>query len=367
MNFLKNIFGKKDNPLKSYSDFWNWFSQHEKDFFNVVSSRKGSKEIEKGFFDKLSPKLRELKDGYFYLTGMFDDDAVELVLTADGNAKNIVFVEELVKAAPNIAGWKFTALKPAMEIKDVNISMAGYEFNGNNLKFYATEFEEYPDEIEITIVHNDLTEENRKQITNGIYIFLDNYLGELDFVNNIDTLKIVGTQQAEKELIPISKLKDFLTWRQKEFIEKYEGARYDTENDGHSILEAEFESGNKLFAVVNTDLLSWDSKASHPWISVLTLKYDGSNNNGMPSDNDYKLLDKIQDEIMQELKDIDGYLNIGRQTAKGEREIYFACRDFRKPSKVLYKVEQDYSDSFEIEYDIYKDKYWQSFERFNEN
>lgn len=366
MSFLKSIFGKKGYPVKSYSDFWNWFSQHEKDFFNVVSSRKGSKEIEKGFFDKLSPKLEELKDGYFYLTGMFDDNTVELVLTADGNTKNIVFVEELVKAAPNIAGWKFTALKTAMEIKDVNISMAGYEFNSSNLNFYATAFEEYPDEIEITIVHNDLTEENRKQLTNGIYIFLDNYLGELDFVNNIDTLKIVGTQQAEKELIQISKLKDFLTWRQKEFREKYKGVRYDTENDGHSTLEAELESGNKLFAVINTDLLNWDSKASHPWVSVLTLKYDGSKSNGMPSDNEYKLLDKIQDEIMQELKDIDGYLNIGRQTANGEREIYFACRDFRKPSKIFYEVQQKYSDSFEIEYDIYKDKYWQSFERFND-
>jgi hypothetical protein len=366
MSFLKNIFSKKDEPIKSYSDFWNWFSKHEKDFYNVVSSRKGSKEIEKGFFDKLSPKLRELKDGYFYLTGMFDDNTVELVLTADGNTKNIVFVEDLVKAAPNIAGWKFTALKPAMEIEDVNISMAGYEFTGNNLNFYATEFEEYPDEIEVTIVHNDLTEENKNQITNGVYIFLDNYLGELAFVNNIDTLKVIGLQQAEKELVPISKLKDFLTWRQKEFIEKYEGVRYDTENDGHSTLEAELESGNKLFAVINTDLLNWDSKASHPWISILTLKYDGTKSNGMPSDSEYKLLDKIQDEIMGELKDIDGYLNIGRQTANGEREIYFACRDFRKPSKIFYKVQQKYSDSFEIEYDIYKDKYWQSFERFND-
>ena len=117
---------------------------------------------------------------------------------------------------------------------------------------------------------------------------------------------------------------------------------------------------------INTDLLSWDSKASHPWISILTLKYDGAKSNGMPSDNEYKLLDKIQDEIMGELKDIDGYLNIGRQTANGEREIYFACRDFRKPSKIFYEVQQKYSDRFEIEYDIYKDKYWQSFERFNE-
>jgi hypothetical protein len=148
--------------------------------------------------------------------------------------------------------------------------------------FYANEFAEYPDEIDITIVHNDLTEENKTQIRNGTYIFLDNYLGELDFVNNIDNVEImhndnvtaIGKHEAQKELVPIAKLKDFLIWGQKEFIEKYEGVRYDTENDSYSVLEAELESGNTLVAVINTELLNWDSKASHSWISLLILKYN---------------------------------------------------------------------------------------------
>ena len=364
MSFLKNIFKTKDEPIKSYADFWAWFQKNEKDFFNVV---KNHKDIEKGFFNLLSPKLGELKNGYFYLTGMYDDNTAELVLTADGNTKNIVFVEELVKAAPKFAGWKFTALKPALDIKDVSIEMGGYKFNNDNLTFYANELKDYPDEIDVTIVHSDLTEENKKQILNGTYIFLDNYLGELDFLNTIDNLTTIGKNEAQKELVPIDKLKDFLDWRQKEFIEKYEGVRYDTENDTYSILEAELESGNNLIAVINTELLNWDSKASHPWIAVLTLKYDGSNNNGMPNEKDHKLLTTIEEEIMQELKDFDGFLNIGRQTAKEERDIYFACKDFRKPSKVFFEIQQKYSESFKMEYDIYKDKYWQSFERFNSN
>jgi hypothetical protein len=69
--------------------------------------------------------------------------------------------------------------------------------------------------------------------------------------------------------------------------------------------------------------------------------------------------------IMHELKDVDGYLNVGRQTSEGEREIYFACKDFRKPSKVFFNTQKKHPDNFEIEYDIYKDKYWKTFERFN--
>ncbi|HMH23641.1 MAG TPA: hypothetical protein VK563_17765 [Puia sp.] len=117
MGFLKDIFARKEEQIKSYSDFWAWFKTKEKDFFKVV---KNQKDIEKSFFDKLSPRLEELKDGYFYLTGMYDDNTVELVLTADGDTKNIVFVEELVAAAPQIDGWRFTALKPALDSKDVS-------------------------------------------------------------------------------------------------------------------------------------------------------------------------------------------------------------------------------------------------------
>ena len=88
MNFLKNIFAKKDNAIKSYEDFWDWFQKSEKVFFNTVKHRQN---IEKEFFDKLSPKLHELKEGFFFLTGMLNENTVELIITADGNIKNIVF------------------------------------------------------------------------------------------------------------------------------------------------------------------------------------------------------------------------------------------------------------------------------------
>jgi hypothetical protein len=56
-------------------------------------------------------------------------------------------------------------------------------------------------------------------------------------VTTIDNLKIISKEEAQKELIPVEKLKAYLTWRQKEFIEKYEGVRRNTENDNYSILK----------------------------------------------------------------------------------------------------------------------------------
>ncbi len=364
MSFLKNIFSKKDSAIKSYKDFWDWFQNSERTFSYVVKQHQN---IEKDFFDRVSPKLNELKDGFFLLTGMFDKDTVELIITADGVIKNIAFVEELISAAPTINGWKFTALKPAMDIKNVSIGMAGYKFSADNLYFVSNELAAYPDEIDITIVHEDYNQENKDVIARGSLIFLDNYLGELEFVTNIDNLKFVGKRDVNQELVPIAKLKDFLIWRQKEFVEKYEGVRHNTEGDNYSMLEAQLENGNPLIAVINTDILDWENKASHPWILEVEIAYNGESRNGMPDEIAYPLLNEIEDEITGELKDFEGYLNIGRQTANGSREIYFACKEFRKPSKVLYHIQNVYADRIKVSYNIYKDKYWQSFNRFINN
>lgn len=355
---IKNLFEKNDAPIQTNEDFWNWFQQNEKKFHKIVKE-KGN--LEEEFFDILSAKLDELKEGYYYLTGMLDDKTVELVFTADGDIKNIPFVEELVSSAPDIKNWTFTALKSA---SDMSIEMAGFKFNGDNLSFFYSEDAEYPDEIKITVVHQDLTEENKDMVIRGSYIFLDNYIGELNFATTIDHIQVVGPEHAQEEMIPISKLSNFLNWREKEFIEKYEGIRHNTAEDNCVILEATLENGDPLIALINTDLLEWDGKASHPWILTVEIKYSEVMENGLPGPDTYNKLNDFEEEVLAELKDFEGYLNIGRQTAQGIRDIFFACKNFRKPSKVLYQLEQKHQKSFDINYEIYKDKYWQSFNRF---
>ena len=69
MGFLQNLFSKKDDPINSYADFWKWFAKHEKSFHNAVKS---GKNIPGKFFDRLEPALAQVKDGIFYLTGMYN-------------------------------------------------------------------------------------------------------------------------------------------------------------------------------------------------------------------------------------------------------------------------------------------------------
>jgi hypothetical protein len=360
VSFLKDLFSKKEEPIQTYADFWNWFLRNERSFHKTI---KNHNNIEEDFFNKLSPKLDALHEGYFFLTGMLDDNTAELILTADGAIKNIVFVEELVQTAPNIPGWKFTSLKPSLDISNVRIQMNDHVFDSDTLWFYSNDLEAYPDQIDITVVHRDYSEKDKSTIINGTYIFLDNYIGELNSVTTIDSVEIIAKDQAKKELVPIEKLKAFLLWRQKEFVEKYEGTLQEDETSEFAVLEAELNKGGKLVATINRDVLDWEKKASHPWIAVMKIPYDGRSRNGMPDDETYQMLGNIEDKVQEQLSVADGHIYIGRQSADNEREVYFACKDFRKPSKVLDQMATDHP-GMNITYDIYKDKYWRSFERF---
>jgi hypothetical protein len=262
MGFLKKIFGGKEQAtVKSYDDFWNWFKKQEQSFFKTVKTHHKVDEL---FLSRLTPLLQQLNDDFYCVTGMADDDTAELIITTDGTVKDFVFAEEFIAAAPSMKGWKFTALKPPCDIESMGIKMNDHDFDDSNISFYSNDHEEYPDEIDITLVHKDYTEENKETITSGSLIYLDNMLGEYNTAIMLDTVQVEGPSSGNSELIPIEKLQGYLLWRQKEFVEKYDGVRYGTEEDSYTTMEAEDEEGLPVFAIVNQDLINWDAKASHP-------------------------------------------------------------------------------------------------------
>ncbi|MCJ7933461.1 MAG: DUF695 domain-containing protein [Chryseobacterium sp.] len=348
---------------KQYKDFWDWFLTKEKKFYEVV--KEGEQEsIEKDFFDVIAPKLNLIKDGCYFLTGMSDSTIAELIITVDGDITNIAFAEELIEAAPTLDRWKFTALKPAIDIQKVSVSMGDYHFSKDNISFYSNEIDDYQDEIDLVFVYHG-SAENKDAVTTGVCIFLDNFLGELNFATQIDTFTVIGIDQAEKELVPIEKLQDFLLWREREFTEKYKSVKRTDAEDEFSILRADLGNGRPLIACINMHLLTYDAKASYPWIAVLTFHYNGEHNDGLPEKEDFEKLSDIEDQAVEELKK-DGYLYIGRESADNIKESYFAGKDFRKISKVFNTIKQN-NPEYKISVRIFKDKYWQYFKYYTAN
>ncbi len=356
--FTKN---QEEKPIKSYADFWNWFKTHEKEFYKTVKS---GKNIEEKFFDQLSPKLNQLIEGLYFTTGMSDENTAELIITADGIVKNIVFAEELIKAAPTLPHWKFTALKPAHSIENVRIEMGDYFFEKENLFFYAIDHPDYPDMVDIVFVHHDYNEENTDVISNGTLIFIDHFLGELNFITLIDHFSLVSKQEATHELIPIEKLKSYLIWREKEFIEKYNTIDLDKNAITFSQMSTTLNNGKPLLAIIGTSLLDWEYKASHPWMLYLDLTYDG-NENGMPDQETLDQIYRLEDEISKKLEATNQTIYLGRETADNLRTSFFACQDFREPSKIVYEFQKNYSGTMKLTYEIGNDKYWRSLEKYH--
>lgn len=364
MGLFNKLFSKKNTPLETtYTEFWNWFQHHEADFFQRV---KNQDEVELRFFDRMSEKIGNLLKTRSYLTGMLDEHTAHLIFSADGNIADMVFAEDLVAAAPHLPNWKFEALKPAMPKEDFSIHLGDQKFGPDNLHFYYEEHPNLPDYIDITVVHDYFTPENSDAVTRGTFIFLDNYLGELNFATTIDHMRVIGKEDATNELIPISKLADFLKWREKEFVEKYEGPYPDAETENHAVLQTQAENGLPLLFVMNIELLNWDNKPSHPWILQIEIPYDGKKNEGMPGTRDYERMNQIEDEIHASLTRSGGHLNLGRKTGNNLREVYMACKDFREASRLLSKIAAVHRGSYSITYEFYKDKYWNSFQGFRQ-
>lgn len=368
MGFFEKLFSKKSSEnsknqtIESFEDFWKWFSLHSDEFYQIIVQ---GNEIETKFFDPLSQALGQINKHIYYLVGINSNNKAELIFTAEGVVKHFPIVEKLVSLAPQMEKWDFITHKPASDMNRYGIKMGDYSFSEEKIQFFVTNHEAYPDLIDINLVYSDYSDEDKEVIINGCFIYLDNFLGELTFASVVDDIRLVASVEPGTELIPISKLKEYLVWREKEFVEKYEATRKNTENDNYTGLEATLQSGAPLIALINQDLMAWDAKPSHPWIFRIDMGYVSDNDSGMPNQTDYELMDVIEDYITTRMQDRDGYLNIGRQTADGLREVFFACRDFRKPVFLMIDLQKEFAHrKLKIDYTIYKDKYWKTLDFF---
>lgn len=349
------------DDINDIPGFWTWFRSHESAFRKIVLQQD---DIVTKVFDPVSEALSRLHPNVLLLCGALADNTVDLVFTADGALHVIPFIEQLVAAAPKIKGWQFTALKPPMVFAGMAIVIEETSFTADDISFFANHSDAQPDLIDITVVHKDYDPGRQELFAHGCFIVLDHVLGELAFATQIDRVRIAGPEQEQQDLIPLQKLPEYLKWREKEFIERYDGIRRDDEDDAYRGLEAKTEEGLPVIAMVNATLLDWDAPASHPWILEVEYEYDGAAANGMPDEHTQGTLETLEDELREKLTDISGFLFVARETGANRRSLLIACKDFRFPAAVMRAQAVTPRDGITIQYNITKDKYWNRFDMF---
>ncbi|MFU2093040.1 hypothetical protein [Ornithobacterium rhinotracheale] len=349
-----------------YQAFWDWFRTQEQSFHAIIMEGDNST-IEKEVLDPIIEHLKLVDGDLQALLGDAGNNMAELIVTPDGRVTSIVFAEELIAHAPqDLPHWRFIALKPAMkeQIPEMAIKMHGYEFSPANIQFHPVVYEGFPDEVEVIFTHKDMNEDNKGNITQGVFIFLDNYFGEMNMVTRIDFADVCAPNEVEGELIPIQKLDSYLKWRESEFLEKTKDIYYDDSEDSFQALEGNSEQG-RIVAVANQDVLQWEGKSSYPWMLALELSFPEN----LSTDALFNLLNQIEDEIEEEInqvfQDKKEMVFVCRETIPNLRTIFYACKDFRKATKIVDGICQKYQQEIDSSFDIYKDKYWRSVERFN--
>ena len=365
MKFIKNIFSKKEEKESTSKsqitivEFWNWFMENQSRFHKAVKEQNN---IQFEFINPVFNKLNQIREGAFLLIGMMDENKAEIVFTAEGNLLNFPYISEIVDSSPKLENPQFTAFKPSMDFPDFGINMGPKSFSTDNIKFYTNIDSNYPDQIDIRLVFTEEYGEEEKALTeHGIFIFGENYIGELKLATQVDRISVEHQIDTSEDLNPITKLNEYINWREKEFEEKYIGTVHNSDESNYSSLE--WEKGDKgIVGVVNSDLIRWDKKASHPWIMVITIEFDENENNGMPNQEALQTYYQFEDKLRELLPDKEGYIHVAQTTGLGKREIYYANKDFVKPIKILDQMKDKVNFKYSIE--VFKDKYWQSMKHF---
>ncbi|SEI71278.1 Family of unknown function [Myroides marinus] len=357
MGFFDKIFGKnvKESNLveleAQYGVFWDWFKSNEAEFKKTIETHD---RVVEDFIDIVGPKLKEINKDFNMLTGMGKDGVGELIITPDGRVRALPFIEDFISSAPSIEGWRFISCKPST--KGIGLNMGDFVLNEDTISFIPIHTEGYPDYIHLRFIIKECTPENEEELGNALFIFLDNYLGEMETMTMIDYLEVKGEESIDGELVPMSKLSDYLRYREAEFVEKYDGVKHNSDNDSYSILEGN-NNNAPLIAVVNTSFLNWEQKMSYPWVVKMSIQYQG-NENGMPSKSDVAVMDEIEDLVVESA----GVNSVARETGSNERTLFFATRDYKNASREVQKTISLFTDKFDIDYTIYRDKYWMGLE-----
>ncbi|MDM1362154.1 DUF695 domain-containing protein [Myroides marinus] len=357
MVFFDKIFGKnvKESNLveleAQYDVFWDWFKSNEAEFKKTIETHD---RVVEDFIDIVGPKLKEINKDFNMLTGMGKDGVGELIITPDGRVRALPFIEDFISSAPSIEGWRFISCKPST--KGIGLNMGDFVLNEDTISFIPIHTEGYPDYIHLRFIIKECTPENEEELGNALFIFLDNYLGEMETMTMIDYLEVKGEESIDGELVPMSKLSDYLRYREAEFVEKYDGVKHNSDNDSYSILEGN-NNNAPLIAVVNTSFLNWEQKMSYPWVVKMSIQYQG-NENGMPSKSDVAVMDEIEDLFVESA----GVNSVARETGSNERTLFFATRDYKNASREVQKTISLFTDKFDIDYTIYRDKYWMGLE-----
>lgn len=351
-----------ENGNEAADFFWQWFVKNEYRFRELEDN---DSEQALAFLDELIGHMKPFNPWLKALAGPYSGNRFELIITADGDVALFCKVEELIAKAPVLSKWKFTAHKPALGFEGISIDLYEKKFSVDTTCFYPIVRDEYPDEVSIVLTHVDYNAEEDDQFQAGGMIYLENGLGEEMTATRIDHYETGPLPPPDSgiEIIPISKLSDYLLWREKEFVEKYESVHAERPEESFNLLEAEDSDGKLMMVTIDAGFRDWPLRPAFPWHLQIDINYQGDTN-GLPSQQQLEALQQTGNEIINLLTANGTTWFIGHRTYDNVRNIYCYASEYKTCSKLLHRYIETLRTDYIILFFIRKDKYWQNMEMY---
>jgi hypothetical protein len=169
-------------PSDPYRDFWQWFSSHETEYFNLDTTHADA--LRESRFDDLSAHLQAVNPELTFELGPVQDGRRDLVLSAGGIRRAFPAVEALAKEAPALPHFKIVAFRPRRS------PLYGIEMGGVTVKPSETRVRLLPegDKIGLVLYLKGYREEEKDTYSQLGFLLLDQALGERDVETRVGTI-----------------------------------------------------------------------------------------------------------------------------------------------------------------------------------
>jgi hypothetical protein len=357
---ISKYYKEEGEVQQAAASFWQWFVDNEHRF---REHEKNDSDQALSFLEELIQEMQPFNSYLKALAGPDSNGNYELIITSDGDIALFCKVEELVNAAPPVPNWLFTAHKPALGFESISIDLYGLQFTTATTSFYPIVQEKYPDEVNIVLTHTGYDKELDDHFQAGGMIYLENGLGEVNTATKIDNYETGPLPAEDKgiEVIPISKLNEYLNWREKEFVEKYESVPEERPDTFH-LLEAEDKDGKKMLLAVNMECRYWDKKPAYSWLLQVNINYTGDET-GFPFEEQLMAMQTLEEEMFTLLPE-DRTILAGNKTYDNCKNIYFYVSEYKTTAALLNQFVENKETPYEILFFIRRDKYWRTMEQY---
>ena len=161
--------------------FWAWFDRHQDAYFALDPSDRAATEK---LFNELTGRLQAVDENLTFEFGPQKDGKRELVISADGMRSSFPAVLSLAAAAPRLPRWKITAFRPR-RYPVLAIEIGGAALDPRRI---SVRMEADGPKIDLTIYLAGYTEPERSKVAQGVYLLLDEALGEYDVETKVGAI-----------------------------------------------------------------------------------------------------------------------------------------------------------------------------------